>query len=183
MRWSKLIALFTFVIVLAACAQSAEELGAVQSEQEEKSDIDSFDLALDTSPEASPDIVDQDFPIKVEINGIEVTLEKKPERIVAISLDTADAVLELTDASHVVAVADSIQNPHLAFQTNAGSEVANYLSFSASQDPEKVLAYDPDLILLTKQHEGEMDAEKILMQSGIPLVSFQPWNTVYSWDS
>ena len=62
--------------------------------------------------------------------------------------------------------------------SKAGEQAANKLRFADSRDPEKILAYEPDLILLTKQHEGEMDAEQILLQSGIPLISFQPWNTI-----
>ncbi|GFR38147.1 hypothetical protein PRECH8_14430 [Insulibacter thermoxylanivorax] len=118
------------------------------------------------------------FPVTINLDQRQVKAASKPQRIVAISLDTADAVLELTDPSRVIAVADSIDNVHLAFQSKAGEQAANKLRFADSRDPEKILAYEPDLILLTKQHEGEMDAEQILLQSGIPLISFQLWNTI-----
>lgn len=155
-RWYRLGAVFLFAVLITACAEKTEN--------------------RETSVSSAGEV--SGFPVTVELGDVQVTVESQPQRIVAISLDTADAVLELTDSANVIAAADSIENGRLAFQVEKGSKVAHKLRFSDSQDPEKILSFDPDLILLTKQHEGEMDAEKILMQSGIPLVSFQPWNTL-----
>lgn len=155
----------SFVFLLTACG-SGDEHGERVRDGNGKASADASEGA------------DAAFPVTVELDGRTITVEAKPRRIVAISLDTADAVLELTDPANVAAVADSIGNAHLAFQSEKGREVPHMLKFSDSQDPEKMLYHDPDLILLTKLHEGEMDAEQILRQSGVPLVSFQPWNTL-----
>lgn len=119
-----------------------------------------------------------DFPRTIEWNGQEIEIKSKPKRIAALSLDAADAVLELVDAADLAAIADSIENSNLAINTDKAAKIEGKVSGSFSIDPEKILYYEPDLILLTKQHGSESDAEQILNQSGIPLISFSPWTTL-----
>jgi len=124
---------------------------------------------------ASPD---SDFPLSFELDGKTIAIEAKPNRIIALSLDTADAVLELTDSSAVAAITKSIENPYLAFNETKGNQIADKVGSVSSLDPEKILSYNPDLILLTTQHGSEVDADKILSQAGIPLISLKPWSSL-----
>nr|WP_191964281.1 ABC transporter substrate-binding protein [Aneurinibacillus sp. XH2] len=118
------------------------------------------------------------FPREVSIGNETVTIEKQPVRIAALSLDTAEMVLELADASRVAVVPRSIEDQALARNTEEGRQVPNKIAGAAALDPEQVLSYEPDLVLLTTIHDGERDADALLKQAGIPLITFQQWNTL-----
>lgn len=120
-----------------------------------------------------------DFPRTIELSGDKaVTIAAKPQRIVAISLDTAEAALELAGPSRIAAITRSIGNRSLAFQAEEGEAVGSKLGSATAVDPETILAMEPDLILLTTQHGSEADADRLLAQAGVPLVSFEPWNSL-----
>ena len=44
-------------------------------------------------------------------------------------------------------------------------------------DPEAVLAFDPDLIVLTLTHGAETDALNLLSLSGIPIIGIRDWSS------
>ncbi|GIP31533.1 ABC transporter substrate-binding protein [Paenibacillus sp. J2TS4] len=119
-----------------------------------------------------------EFPRQLTVGNETVTIDKRPVRIAALSLDTAEMVLELTDASHVAVAPRGIDDPTLARNTEAGQNIPNKIAGATMLDPEQVLSYDPDLVLLTTIHDGERDADPILKQAGIPLITFQEWNTL-----
>lgn len=56
------------------------------------------------------------------------------------------------------------------------AKVRGRLPGAADLDPEAVLAFDPDLIVLTLTHGAEMDAVELLSLSGIPIVSVRNWS-------
>src|SRR5690606_41124156 len=53
------------------------------------------------------------------------------------------------------------------------AKVRGRLPGAADVDPEAVLAFDPDLIVLTLTHGAELDALELLSLSGIPIVSIR----------
>ncbi|QTH40177.1 ABC transporter substrate-binding protein [Cohnella sp. LGH] len=113
-----------------------------------------------------------------QVNESASAIPSKPERIAALSLDAAEVVLELTDAERVAVVPRSIENPSLAFRTEEGSRVANKIAGATSLDPEQVLSYNADLLIMTKLHDKEKEATELLEQSGIPIISLESWSTM-----
>lgn len=159
------------LLMLSACTDPAE--------QNNNDDIPELDLSIkEESTDPISTSLDSDFPVSFELDGKTIAIETKPNRILALSLDTADAVLELTDSSAVAAITNSIVNPFIAFNEAKGNQIVDKVGSVSSLDPEKILAYDPDLILLTMQHGSEIDADKILSQAGIPLISLKPWSSL-----
>lgn len=168
--------------LLAACAPLAREapadsVGAGPGSADSPAAGNGPEAAL-PQPAASA-LRQADFPRTVELSGDKlVTIAAKPQRIVAISLDTAEAVLELAEPSRVAAITRSIGNRSLAFHAEEGEAVGSKLGSVTAIDPENILALEPDLILLTTQHGSEADADRMLAQAGVPLVSFEPWNSL-----
>ncbi|MGG4395605.1 ABC transporter substrate-binding protein [Paenibacillus thiaminolyticus] len=98
-------------------------------------------------------------------------------KIAPVSLDTADAVLEFIDPAQLVAVPKSISNPYLAVNADMGKQAGNPISGAIGLDPEVILSFQPDLVLLTKVHHTESDAEELLRQAGVNVITFDQWGT------
>lgn len=118
------------------------------------------------------------FPVTVSIDDKEITVENKPENILPMSLETAEIVLALTDASDVVATTKGIDDPLLSTQTEAGKDIEHRIGAATNIDPEEIISYDTDLLVMTKMYGQEEDAEDILAQFDTPILSFDPFVTV-----
>lgn len=108
----------------------------------------------------------------------EVVVPAKPERIAALSLDTAEMALELADPSRFVVAPRSLDNEQLSVHAEQGKLIGTKITGATKLDPEQVLSYKPDLVLMTTIHDGEKDADPILKQAGIPVMTFKEWGTV-----
>ncbi|MED1785798.1 ABC transporter substrate-binding protein [Brevibacillus fortis] len=120
----------------------------------------------------------QQYPLTVSVDGKEVTIPKKPERIAALSLDAAEVVLELVEPDRMTVVPKSINNSSLAYRTEEGSKVKNKIAGATSLDPEQILSYEADLLIMTKLHDKEKEANTLLQQSGIPIITLESWSTL-----
>ncbi|GAA3402268.1 ABC transporter substrate-binding protein [Paenibacillus hodogayensis] len=117
------------------------------------------------------------YPLTVVADGREVTIPAKPMRIAALSLDAAEAVLELTGPERVSVIAKSAADPALAFQADKAARIRNQVTSATSLDPEQILSYNTDLLVLTKGHDKEKEADAVLRQAGIPMMSLDVWST------
>jgi ABC-type Fe3+-hydroxamate transport system substrate-binding protein len=54
------------------------------------------------------------FPRTVTLNGEEITIQEKPQRITAISLDTTEVLVNLVDPERIAVVSQSIENEYLS---------------------------------------------------------------------
>lgn len=124
------------------------------------------------------------YPLTVSTDGKEITIPSKPVRIAALSLDAAEAALELVGAERVSVITKSAADPALAFQSEKAAQVSNQVSSATSLDPERILSYNTDLLLMTKGHDKEKEAEPVLRQAGIPLIALDTWSTFENmWNS
>src|SRR5699024_8803302 len=97
----KLLSVLLFsLIFMVACSNNAEN--EVVNENE--------------TNEAKQNEESEAFPVTVNIDDKEITVENKPENILPMSLETAEIVLALTDASDVVATTKGIDDPLLSTQ-------------------------------------------------------------------
>ena len=120
----------------------------------------------------------EDFPVTVTNNDKDITIEKKPEKIIPMSLETAEIVLSLTDASDVIATTRGIDNPLLSTKHEEGQEIEHRIGAATNIDPEEIIAHETDLLIMTKMYGQEEDAEDILAQFDTPILSFDPFVTV-----
>lgn len=124
---------------------------------------------------------DSDFPLTADVEGHEVTLEDKPERIAALSLNVAEVVIDLRGPESIIAATDSVEMDHITHISEEAESIDNKIAGTTALDPEEVISYDPDLVLLSLARQGqaaEHDAEEILTNAGLPLASFSNWVTV-----
>ncbi|MEI3600203.1 MULTISPECIES: ABC transporter substrate-binding protein [unclassified Oceanobacillus] len=128
--------------------------------------------------ETAEDKNTQDFPVTIEHDGEEITINEKPENILPLSLDVTEILLELVDPSRVVAISSSVEDEHLSTNTEKAEEIPNRVSTAAYIDPEEVLAYETDLLLLTKMHGQEEDASSILSEIDLPIITFETMGTL-----
>ena len=148
--------------MLAACSEEADQKETNAAQAEERADEN---RKVETAEVA-------EFPKTIELNGQQITIATKPERILPLSLDVAEIALELVEPSRIVAASKSIDDPYLSAQVEKAKDISERVASAVNIDPEQVLSYNTDLLLLTKMHGQEADADKILSQAGIPILSF-----------
>lgn len=168
-RWKTSLLLLLITVAAAGCS-SNESPSAGEGSPSAK--------GVSESATSSPLVASTAYPRTVQVGDSEITISSKPERIAALSLDAAEVVLELTDTERVVVVPRSIDNPSLAFRGDEGSRVANKIAGATSLDPEQVLSYNTDLLIMTKLHDKEKEATDLLEQAGIPIISLTSWSTM-----
>ena len=122
------------------------------------------------------------YPRTVEVPGDppqRVTLPSRPQRIAALSPDVAEAAVELVGPGSLTAVPASATNPSLSAHADRLAAVPVKLPPGNDPDPERILALDPDLILVTTRHGGEQDARQVLAQAGVPMIAItNGWRTL-----
>jgi len=116
--------------------------------------------------------------VTIEMNGEDITIEEAPENIIPLSLEVAEIVLELVDPSRVTAVTRGVDDPYLSTKSDISDEIPNRVGAAINIDPEEILSYETDLLLLTKMYGQEEDANKILSQLETPILSFDNMVTV-----
>lgn len=110
------------------------------------------------------------FPRTIQTDLGEVVIEERPERIVAASTNAAEIALALAGPDRVTAVPDyNLEDRHSPFAAEAREVEATVPNIG--NDPEQLLAFDPDLVLITLAHDSERDALELLQQAGVPTVA------------
>lgn len=122
------------------------------------------------------------YPRTVQIPGEpaqQVVIPARPERIAALSVDVAEAAVELAGADRLIAVPASATNASLSNHAREMAAVTTKLPPGTDPDPEQILSLNPDLILLTTRHGGEQDARATLARAGIPMIAIgNNWGTL-----
>lgn len=113
------------------------------------------------------------FPVTIEVpgSGDQLTIDHEPQRIVALSSDAAIALHELGATDRIIAVPASVENSSLNPYAEEMAGVENVIAGETSPEPEQVLAWDPDLIVVTARHTGEQDASELLSATGVPVLT------------
>ncbi len=151
-KWISLCLVIGLAILLAGCGGAAEQQTPAASGEEK---------------------------VQYEWKGRTISISKEPKRISALSSDVTEALLNLVDTDRVAVVSSNINNENMSHFSHIADKFDVKVS-GFGLDPEQIIAYDTDLVLITMTHEAEQDAIELLSQSGIPLVDFDNWNTVES---
>lgn len=131
-----------------------------------------------TSVSEQENIEGEAFPVVIESADEVVEIKEKPENILPLSLDVTEIVLELVDPSSVVAISKSVEDPLLSTHADVAENIPNRVSSAVHIDPEEILSFDTDLMLLTKMHGQEEDANKVLSEIDLPIITFNTMGTV-----
>lgn len=130
--------------------------------------------AATSSAPSSASATGAHWPVAVSVDGTTVTVPAEPTRIVAITSETGDLALKLAGPSRMAAISANSQLPAMGTATDLAKQVPNTLPSTTDPDPEKVLSYQPDLIVSTLRHDGEKAANQQLEASGVPVISLNP---------
>lgn len=171
MNWLKKATMILLsVFILAACSTNVEPEGELKSAKstEEKQ------IENESAKEST-------FPIHITMGDETITIKEKPQRILPLSLDVTEILLELVDVDRIVAISRSLEDPMISTRPEVGELVPERIASAVNIDPEQILSFDTDLLLLTKIHGQEADADKILNKAGIPILSFESMSSVESY--
>ncbi|MCM3662075.1 ABC transporter substrate-binding protein [Georgenia satyanarayanai] len=118
-------------------------------------------------------------PAGRELAADEVTLEAEPERVAALTYETAAVVAELGAADRLVMVPEQASNPALSNHAQEMAAVEHHVTSESSIDAEAVIAAGPDLVVLNDRHGLEAGVGRVLEGAGIPvLVLPNTWASV-----
>jgi iron complex transport system substrate-binding protein len=99
-----------------------------------------------------------------------VVVPAAPQRIAALTYETAELVAALGAADRLVVVPSAVTNPALTNHLDEMTAVPNKVPTEADTDPEAIIALSPDLVLLSARHGLDTGAGKVLAQAGIPVL-------------
>ena len=120
------------------------------------------------------------FPVTLEVPGVAdpLVVDAEPERIAALSPDAAVALHELGLSDRIVAIPRGATSEALNPYAAEMAEVPNVVAGENSPEPEQVLSWSPDLIVVTARHTGEQDASETLGATGVPVLTLtNGWST------
>lgn len=113
------------------------------------------------------------FPVTLEVPGVTdpLTIKSEPQRIAVLSPDAAIALHELGVSDRIIAIPASATSEALNPYASSMAAVPNIIQGSHNPEPEQVLSWNPDLIVVTARHTGEQDASAALSSTGVPVLS------------
>lgn len=93
-------------------------------------------------------------------------------RIVAVTSETADMAMMLVGPENMAAISASSQNPKVGLDPDLAAKATNTLPPGVNPDAEQILAYEPDVVLLTARHGGEKSVGAQLKAAGVNVLEF-----------
>jgi len=150
--------LLALLIVLAACGTG--EGGAGSSAPDDDTITTTTFAPNATEAELAG------FPVAIEADNGEVTIEEKPESIVSLSSTATEMLFAIDAGSQVVAVDDQSNYP-------VGAPVTDLSGFTPNV--EAILSYEPDLVVIGYD-PGELVAS--LEAANVPVVNYSAAITI-----
>lgn len=133
--------------------------------------------AAETDDEApvteTPKAADSAWPRTLEIPAGEggtvttLTIDEQPERIAALDYESAEVLAELGAADSLVLIPEAVLNPALGGHVEALSTVEGTFPVAMEVDAETVIAFQPDLVIMSPRHGNEAPIADVLKQAGI----------------
>jgi iron complex transport system substrate-binding protein len=120
------------------------------------------------------------YPMTLQVPGAKqpLVIKAEPQRIAVLSPDAATAVDELVGTSRIVAIPNSSKREATSVREKDFASIANVIPDGINPDPEQVLSWNPDLVVVTARHTGEKDASTALTAAGVPTLTLtNNWGT------
>jgi len=167
------ICIMLVILLCIVGCQTAVNTGGNPDKKTNKQNTEEMNII-----ENEGDIESDPFPVTVHSADRSVVINKRPDYILPLSLDVTEIVLELVEPSKIVAISQSVEDPQLSTHTEKAKEIDNRVSSAVNIDPEEILSFNADLLLLTKMHGQEEEASTILNQVDLPVITFNAMGTV-----
>lgn len=173
LKKSLYICLLVCLIVLLGACQSNTDNGKNNNNNENASVNETNDKNSDEKE------TKQAFPVTVSAGGEDVTIEKRPEKMMPLSLEVAEIILDLVEPDNVVATTRGIDDNLLSSKSTIAASIDGRIQAASNIDPEEIISYDTDLLVMTKMYGQEEDARKMLDKLDVPILAFDAFVT---WD-
>ncbi|MFP5332254.1 MAG: ABC transporter substrate-binding protein [Acidimicrobiia bacterium] len=133
-------AALSLVLVLAACAGDGSAASTATTMS-----VTTTAPSTTTVESTTTITVDDGFPATVEWNGVETTIEERPESIVSLSPSATEMLFAIGAGSQVVAVDEYSYYPEEAPVTDLSGFTPNL---------EAIVSYSPDLVVVSDDIDG-----------------------------
>lgn len=161
-------------LVLSACGSEAAD---VDPADDGTAAQDAVEGTADESPAGDAgDSAESDdageWPRTVTVHGEELEIEAEPQRILAMTVETSDIALELAGPERMVAIAPGSAVEGQGNAVELGAQVEDTLPPGTTPEPEQLMSWSPDLVLMTGRHDTDHDTAEVLRSAGVPTVVF-----------
>ncbi len=124
-----------------------------------------FGAACGTSPGSKQSAANQaGFPRMVKSGETEVSIPRKPERIVSLSPSNDEILCALVDEKRIAGVSKFSQDAATSYM----AEAARRINVFVDRNAEQVVALRPDLVLAARY--TKIDLKALLAETGTPLI-------------
>ncbi|MDD7384071.1 MAG: ABC transporter substrate-binding protein [Actinomycetaceae bacterium] len=130
------------------------------------------ETAKETSTASAP--AEGQWPRTVTIGSSDVKIAAAPKRIVALSTETTDLIIELGGSDRLVGVSKGSQTQGTGNDVEKATAVKAAFRADGKIDPEQVLALSPDLVVLTKRQDADDALMTALKTAGVTVAAFPP---------
>lgn len=118
------------------------------------------------------------YPRTIDTADGPLTLTQQASAVACLSSDVADVMLALVGPERMQVVPRTCTQPFHSVHAEAARTVEHVIEVTGVSDPEQILGFAPDLVMLTTRHERESDARAQLGEAGVPMLSI-----TNDWDS
>jgi len=134
---------------------------------------DASDPASSASIAATSTVPLSSYPVEIkDANGNVVTFNKKPVKIVSLTLTTDEILLSITSEANIAAISNVASDEGLS---NVVSEAKKFPSVQGSE-PEKIIALQPDVVFAADFTDAK--TIKQLTDAGIKVYQFATPNSI-----
>jgi len=131
--------------------------GFAAGEREPSEELPGTGDRVDASPPGS-------FPLETEDDtGYTVRLERKPQRIISLTVFTDDILLDLVDHSRLIGVTHFSEDPAISNVVDKIADIPHKLTMNV----EVILSLQPDLVFVANWSQADVVAQ--LRDAGIPV--------------
>ncbi|MGC0272925.1 ABC transporter substrate-binding protein [Pseudactinotalea sp. Z1739] len=151
-----------------AAENATGQSGGEQSGETGTADDDASAQDEGTQEQGFPRTVD--VPAGDDRPATEVTIPAEPQRVTALTYETAALVAELGAGEKLVMAPAEAANPVLSNQPDVMADVEHHIASESAVDAEAVIASDPDLVVFNDRHGMEEGVGRVLTEAGIPVL-------------
>jgi len=159
------------MMLFSACGKSkdmdnnsASSVGDAQNVEEKNDDV-SKENSQDGNSQSDKSV---NYPLTIkDSNGHEMTIDKKPEKIVSLTLGTDEILLELVGKDRIAALSELATDEGLS---NVTKEAEGF-TLLAAKDTEKIISLQPDLVFVANWTDANIVQQ--LRDAGINVYAFK----------
>lgn len=159
------LALVAALAVVVGCSD-----GPATEDPTESAAAETVESTADPADDGAPFPRTVEVPAGRDLAATTVELDVAPQRVAALTYETAELVAALGATDRLVMVQEAMANPVLSEHAEAMAAVEHHAATEGSIDVEAVIGAQPDLVLLSDRRGLEEGIGQVLEGAGIPVL-------------